>query len=75
MDWGEASYSLLSVALAALFIDWRCSVVDAADDLLGVVVVQPANSRPATPIAAAMPVRRKTGKVSNMELSFFVVVR
>ncbi|MNV10314.1 hypothetical protein D3C71_1008310 [compost metagenome] len=75
LDWAEDSYSLVSVALAALSSDWRWSDVDDGDDLEGVVVVQPANRRPATPIvAAAMPARRKTGKVSNMELSFFVVI-
>ena len=58
-------------ALAALLIDCRCSVADAAD--LGEVVVQPANSSPATPIvAAAMPARRKRGKLSNMELSLLL---
>jgi hypothetical protein len=41
---------------------------------LELLVVQPVNIRPATPIAAAArPTRRKTGKVSNMELSFVVV--
>ncbi|KAG1437905.1 hypothetical protein G6F57_020071 [Rhizopus arrhizus] len=72
LDCGEAASSVVNVALAALVIDSRFS--DDVAVFLGVLVVQPANSRPATPmVAAARPTRRRTGKVSNMELSFIVV--